>query len=641
MMIRDFRKRFFISLVISIPIIILSPMIQGILGFSFSFTGSSYVLFVLSTAIYFYGGRPFLSGFTGEVKKRQPGMMTLIALAISVAFIYSSAVVFGLKGRYFFWELATLIDVMLLGHWIEMRSVLGASKALDTLASLMPDKAHLKTGEGTREIKASEIEKGNILLVKPGEKIPADGVIRTGSTSIDESMLTGESVPVEKGEDSQVVAGSVNGDSSIEIEVTKVGEDSYLNKVIDLVQRAQQSKSRTQHFADRAAMWLTIIALTAGVITLVSWLAAGKELVFAIERMATVMIITCPHALGLAIPLVAAVSTSLSAKNGLLIRNRTAFENSRFISVIVFDKTGTLTTGSFGVTGVHTLQESYDDDTVLALAASLEQNSGHPIARGIVTEAQKRNLSLTKPGNFNAIKGKGISGTVNGKKIVVASPGYLEEHSIDIPEISPGVAATTVYLLEDDTLIGAISLSDTIRKESYDAIRQLQDEGILCYMLTGDNEATAKAVSDELNLDGYFAEVLPDQKEKKIIEIQNQNEFVAMTGDGINDAPALARADVGIAIGSGTDVAAETADIILVESNPMDVTTLILFGTATYKKMAQNLFWATGYNMFAIPLAAGVLYYQGIVISPALGAVLMSLSTVIVAINARLLRIKR
>ncbi len=616
-------------------------MIQGILGFSFSFTGSSYVLFVLSTAIYFYGGRPFLSGFTGEVKKRQPGMMTLIALAISVAFIYSSAVVFGLKGRYFFWELATLIDVMLLGHWIEMRSVLGASKALDTLASLMPDKAHLKTGEGTREIKASEIEKGNILLVKPGEKIPADGVIRTGSTSIDESMLTGESVPVEKGEDSQVVAGSVNGDSSIEIEVTKVGEDSYLNKVIDLVQRAQQSKSRTQHFADRAAMWLTIIALTAGVITLVSWLAAGKELVFAIERMATVMIITCPHALGLAIPLVAAVSTSLSAKNGLLIRNRTAFENSRFISVIVFDKTGTLTTGSFGVTGVHTLQESYDDDTVLALAASLEQNSGHPIARGIVTEAQKRNLSLTKPGNFNAIKGKGISGTVNGKKIVVASPGYLEEHSIDIPEISPGVAATTVYLLEDDTLIGAISLSDTIRKESYDAIRQLQDEGILCYMLTGDNEATAKAVSDELNLDGYFAEVLPDQKEKKIIEIQNQNEFVAMTGDGINDAPALARADVGIAIGSGTDVAAETADIILVESNPMDVTTLILFGTATYKKMAQNLFWATGYNMFAIPLAAGVLYYQGIVISPALGAVLMSLSTVIVAINARLLRIKR
>ncbi|HMB20930.1 MAG TPA: copper-translocating P-type ATPase [Spirochaetota bacterium] len=641
MMIRDFRKRFFISLVISIPIIILSPMIQGILGFSFSFTGSSYVLFALSTGIYFYGGWPFLSGFTGELKKRQPGMMTLIALAISVAFIYSSAVVFGFKGRFFFWELATLIDVMLLGHWIEMRSVLGASKALDTLASLMPDEAHLKTGEGTRDIKTSEIEKGNILLVKPGEKIPADGIIRTGSTSIDESMLTGESVPVEKAEDSQVVAGSVNGDGSIEVEVTKTGEDSYLNKVIDLVQRAQQSKSRTQHFADRAAMWLTIIALTAGVITLVSWLVVGKELVFAIERMATVMIITCPHALGLAIPLVAAVSTSLSAKNGLLIRNRTAFENSRFISAVVFDKTGTLTTGTFGVTGIHPLHESHDDAAVLQLAASLEQNSGHPIARGIVEEAKKRDLSITGPENFTAIKGKGVSGTLHEKKMLVVSPGYLDEHNIKIPEISPGVAATTVYLLEEDTPIGAISLSDTIREESYEAIRQLQDEGILCYMLTGDNESTAKAVSDELKLDGYFAEVLPDQKEKKIIEIQNQDEFVAMTGDGVNDAPALARADVGIAIGSGTDVAAETADIILVESNPMDVTTLILFGTATYKKMVQNLFWATGYNVFAIPLAAGVLYYQGIVISPALGAVLMSLSTVIVAINAKLLRIKR
>ncbi len=641
MMIRDFRKRFFISLVISIPIIILSPMIQGILKFSFSFTGSSYVLFALSTGIYFYGGWPFLSGFTGELKKRQPGMMTLIALAISVAFIYSSAVVFGFEGRFFFWELATLIDVMLLGHWIEMRSVLGASKALDTLASLMPDEAHLKTGEGTREIKTTEIEKGNILLVKPGEKIPADGVIRNGSTSIDESMLTGESVPVEKAENSQVVAGSVNGDGSIEVEVTKVGEDSYLNKVIHMVQRAQQSKSRTQHFADRAAMWLTIIAITAGAVTLVSWLAAGRELVFAIERMATVMIITCPHALGLAIPLVAAVSTSLSAKNGLLIRNRTAFENSRFISVVVFDKTGTLTTGSFGVTGVYPLQESYDEATVLQLAASLEQNSGHPIARGIIEESKKRDLSISDPEDFTAIKGKGVSGSLNGKTMLVASPGYLEEHNIDIPEIPSGIAATTVYLLEDDTPIGAISLSDTIREESREAIRQLQDEGILCYMLTGDNEATAKAVSDELNLDGYFAEVLPDQKEKKIIEIQNQDEFVAMTGDGINDAPALARADVGIAIGSGTDVAAETADIILVESNPMDVTTLILFGTATYKKMAQNLFWATGYNVFAIPLAAGVLYYQGIVISPALGAVLMSLSTVIVAINAKLLRIKR
>lgn len=640
-MIRDFKKRFFVSLLASVPILLLSPMVQEILNFSLTFAGKGYVLFILSAFIYFYGGWPFLAGLGDEIKKRQPGMMTLIALAITVAFGYSSAVVFGLPGRFFFWELATLIDVMLLGHWIEMRSVLGASKALDTLASLMPHQAHLKTGDGIKDIQSSEIQKGNILLVRPGEKIPADGQVLSGSTSIDESMLTGESIPVEKAENDEVIAGSVNGEASIEIEVTKTGDDSYLNKVIDLVQRAQQAKSRTQRFADTAAMWLTIIALTAGTVTLVAWLAAGRELVFAIERMATVMIITCPHALGLAIPLVAAVSTSLSAKNGLLIRNRTAFENSRFISAVVFDKTGTLTTGTFGVSGIHSLDDDYDKNRILTIAASLEQNSEHPVARGIIDEADKNNLSLSSPDDFSAMKGKGIRGVLDGTSYMVVSKGYLRENNIEIPGTPPNAASTNAYLLENNKPAGAISLSDTVREESFEAIRQLQNRGILCYMLTGDNEETAKSVSDKLQLDGYFAGVLPDQKEKKIIEIQNQDEFVAMTGDGINDAPALARADIGIAIGSGTDVAAETADIILVESNPMDVSNLILFGTATYKKMLQNLFWATGYNVVAIPLAAGILYNQGIVISPALGAVLMSLSTVIVAVNARLLRIKR
>lgn len=640
-MIRDFKKRFFVSLLASVPILLLSPMVQEILNFSLTFAGKGYVLFILSAFIYFYGGWPFLAGLGDEIKKRQPGMMTLIALAITVAFGYSSAVVFGLPGRFFFWELATLIDVMLLGHWIEMRSVLGASKALDTLASLMPHQAHLKTGDGIKDIQSSEIQKGNILLVRPGEKIPADGQVLSGSTSIDESMLTGESIPVEKAENDEVIAGSVNGEASIEIEVTKTGDDSYLNKVIDLVQRAQQAKSRTQRFADTAAMWLTIIALTAGTVTLVAWLAAGRELVFAIERMATVMIITCPHALGLAIPLVAAVSTSLSAKNGLLIRNRTAFENSRFISAVVFDKTGTLTTGTFGVSGIHSLDDDYDKNRILTIAASLEQNSEHPVARGIIDEADKNNLSLSSPDDFSAMKGKGIRGVLDGTSYMVVSKGYLRENNIEIPGTPSNAASTNAYLLENNKPAGAISLSDTVREESFEAIRQLQNRGILCYMLTGDNEETAKSVSDKLQLDGYFAGVLPDQKEKKIIEIQNQDEFVAMTGDGINDAPALARADIGIAIGSGTDVAAETADIILVESNPMDVSNLILFGTATYKKMLQNLFWATGYNVVAIPLAAGILYNQGIVISPALGAVLMSLSTVIVAVNARLLRIKR
>lgn len=641
MMIADFRKRFFVSLALTIPILALSPMIQGWLNLNFSFTGSNYILFGISSFVFFYGGWPFLKGLFDELQDKSPGMMTLIAMAISVAYFYSAAVVFGLEGKFFFWELVTLIDIMLLGHWIEMKSVLSASRALEELAKLMPDEAHLiKDGE-TVDVKVSELSEGDRVLIKPGEKIPSDGTVVEGSSYINESMLTGESKPVEKREGDEVIGGSINEEGSLEVEVENTGEDSYLSKVIELVREAQEAKSKTQRLADKAAFWLTVIALTVGFITLIAWLIYGKDFTFSIERMATVMVITCPHALGLAIPLVVAVSTSLSAKNGLLIRNRTAFENSRKISTVVFDKTGTLTEGTFGVSSVQSLDEQYDEEKIIQLAASLEQNSEHPIAKGILDKAAELDVATSDVSDFQAIKGKGVEGNIDEKAVKVVSPGYLRENNIEIPEnLDIEESATTVYLLIDGKLSGAISLSDQIREESYHAIERLKNANIKCWMLTGDNEEIAKKVSDELNLDGYFAEVLPDQKQNKISELQSNGEFVAMTGDGINDAPALAQADVGIAIGSGTDVAAETADIILVNSNPADVTKLILFGRATYKKMVQNLFWATGYNVFAIPLAAGVLYGLGIVISPAVGAILMSLSTVIVAINAKRLKVE-
>jgi Cu2+-exporting ATPase len=523
-----------------------------------------------------------------------------------------------------------------------MRSVLGASRALEELAKLMPDTAHrLRDGE-VEDVPLSELAEGETVLVKPGEKIPVDGVIRKGSSYLNEAMLTGESRPVEKEQGQRVIGGSVNGDGSLEVEIEGTGEESYLSRVIGLVRESQAAKSRTQALSDRAAFWLTLVAITVGVTTLVVWLALGRDIQFSIERMATVMVITCPHALGLAIPLVVAVSTSVSAKNGLLIRNRTAFENARRITTVLFDKTGTLTRGTFEVTDITAAEGSLNRERIIELAASLEQSSEHPIARGILNKAQEMGAELEEVSDFEAMKGRGVRGTVAGKDVRVVSPGYLQENGIEIPEGGrEDGGATLVYLLVEGKAAGSITLSDVIRGQSYQAIRRLQDRGIRCWMITGDNEQTAEAVARELGMDGYFAEVLPEQKQDKVKELQQEGEYVAMTGDGVNDAPALATAQIGIAVGSGTDVAAETADIVLVNSNPQDVASLILFGRATYRKMVQNLIWATGYNVIAIPLAAGVLYGAGIVISPAVGALLMSVSTVIVAINARLLKLKK
>jgi len=638
-MLKDFKKRFKISLVIMVPILVLSPMLQAFFGYSIEFTGSKYLLFILSTIIFFYGGWPFLSGLKDELTDKKPGMMTLIALAISVAYLYSSAVVFGLEGKFFFWELATLIVIMLLGHWIEMRSVMGASQALKELAKLMPDQAHKIINGEIREVKTKELKKGDQILIKPGEKIPADGIIYEGDSYIDESMLTGESEPVKREVDEEVIGGSVNGDSSIKIRIEKAGDESYLSQVIDMVKESQAAKSKTQNFADRAALWLTIIAITAGTITFGSWFYIRGDLAFAIERMATVMVITCPHALGLAIPLVVAVSTTLSAKNGLLIRNRTAFENARKIDTVLFDKTGTLTKGEFGVEAVASFTDEYNKEEILQKAASLEQESEHPIAKGIVKKAKTDQVELMKVDDFEIIKGKGVIGKIDDRDLKAVSPGFLKENEIEVPQdaLKEG-PFTEIFILEAGNLIGMIRLGDQIRESSYEAVQNLKERGIKVTMLTGDNHKTAEYVSNELGLNDFFAEVLPDQKQKKVEELQAVGDFVAMTGDGVNDAPALAKADIGIAIGSGTDVAAETADIILVESDPLDVLKLIEFGSLTFKKMIQNLFWATGYNAFAIPLAAGVLSGYGIMISPAVGAVLMSMSTVIVAFNAKLLK---
>jgi Cu2+-exporting ATPase len=642
MMIRDFRKRFYITLVLSIPVLALSELIQSFLGYSLQFAGDGILVFVFATIIFVYGGWPFLKGLVDEVKSKSPGMMTLIGLAITVAYTYSAAVTFGLEGTPFYWELATLIAIMLAGHWIEMASIVSASSALEKLAQLMPSEAHRKKNGETKDISLSDVQKGDILVIKPGEKIPSDGRVVKGSSYIDESMLTGESKPVGKTKGDQLIGGSINGDGSLELKVEGAGEESYLSKVISLVREAQSVKSKTQALSDRAAMWLTIVALTVGVATLAAWLIAGQGLQFSIARMATVMIITCPHALGLAIPLVVAQSTAKSAQNGLLIRNRTAFENARKISTIVFDKTGTLTNGTFKVSKVDVHDDSYDRDTILSFAAALEGQSEHPVGRGIVAAAKEANITIESADDFKAIKGKGVKGSVNKKAIAVVSPGYLEENNIEEPsgaERRGGV--TRVFVLIDDQVSGSISLSDTIRPESHQAVKALQKRGIKCWMLTGDNRETAEAVSRELGMDGYFAEVLPDQKQEKIKELQQQGEYVAMTGDGVNDSPALAQAQIGIAVGSGTDIAAASADIVLVNSNPLDITALILFGQATYRKMVQNLIWATGYNVIAIPLAAGVLYNLGIVLSPEVGAILMSMSTVIVAINAKLLHVKK
>ena len=641
----DFKKRFWVSLIITVPILILAPAIQQFIGLgeSIRFPGDLYALFIVSSVVFFYGGYPFLKGMYDELRSARPGMMTLITVAIATAYLYSSAVVFGLQGKIFFWELVTLLDIMLLGHWIEMKSIMGASRALEELAKLMPSDAHKLMPDGTvKDVPLGELKEGDRVLVKPGEKVPADGEVVDGETSVNESMITGESIPVPKKKGAKVIGGSINAEGSITLEVQKTGKDSFLSQVIELVKEAQESKSKTQDLANRAALWLTVIALAGGAITLYVWLGVmNKDFAFALERTVTVMIITCPHALGLAVPLVVAVSTAISAKNGLLIRNRAAFEKARNIQAIIFDKTGTLTQGKFGVTDTIMLQDTIGQDELLKYAASVEAHSEHPIARGIVSSTEE---SFPVQG-FRAIPGKGAEGKVNGRDVKVVSPGYLKELNINVSDegveklLSQG--KTVIFVIIDGKLHGAIALADIVRPETKEAISRLKEMGIRCMMLTGDNKQVAKWVSEEVGLDEYFAEVLPNEKAAKVKEVQSRGLIVAMTGDGVNDAPALVQADVGIAIGAGTDVAVETADIVLVKSNPLDVLTIINLARATYKKMVQNLAWATGYNVVAIPLAAGVLYPLGILLGPALAAVFMSLSTVIVSINARFLNIKK
>jgi len=643
-MVADFKQRFWISLGLTLPVLFLSPMIQSFLGLqAIRFPGDQYLLFALSTVIFFYGGWPFLKGIYDELKKAQPGMMTLIAVAIATAYAYSSVVVFGLSGKVFFWELATLIDIMLLGHWIEMRSVMGASRALEELAKLLPSDAHKVMSDGsTKDVSIQEIQAGDRVLVKPGEKVPVDGEIVNGESAVNESMITGESKPVSKQTGSEVIGGSVNGEGALTVEVKKTGQDSYLSQMIDLVEQAQQSKSRSQDLANRAALWLTVIALACGGVTLIVWLGfVGRDFAFSLERTVTVMVITCPHALGLAVPLVVAVSTALSAKNGLLIRNRAAFEKGRHIGAVIFDKTGTLTEGRFGVTETLSFSNKFSEDDVLSYAAAVESQSEHPIAQGIAGAVG----NPPKAENFKSITGKGAQAEVNGKQVKVVSPGYLRENdiSVDNDQIKKlnKQGKTIVFVLIDESPAGAVALADMIREESRQAVSRLKQMGIQCMMLTGDNKQVAAWVADEIGLDDYFAEVLPEDKSNKVKEVQSRGLIVAMAGDGVNDAPALAQADVGIAIGAGTDVAVEAADIVLVRSNPVDTVAILELSRATYRKMLQNLAWATGYNAFAIPLAGGVLYPLGILLSPAVGAILMSLSTVIVAINARFLGVSR
>jgi Cu2+-exporting ATPase len=634
----DFWKRFIICSLVTIPVLALSTMIQHWLGLQISFAGDKYVLAILSTFIFIYGGYPFLKGLYDEIKDKAIGMMTLIGIAITVAWAYSVAITFGWAGMDFYWEMATLTDIMLIGHYFEMKSVMGASRSLELLVKMMPSSAHHIMGDHIHDMPVENLNIGDKVLVKPGEKIPVDGIVLEGESYLDESMLTGESKPVKKEKESKVIGGSINSNGSLTIQVTSTGTDSYLNKIVKLVEDAQKIKSKTQNFADRAAKVLTFVALGGGIITLIVWLLLGFPFLFALERMVTVMVISCPHALGLAVPLVVAISTSISAQKGLLIRNRTAFENARLITTTIFDKTGTLTKGAHELQKVVVLHNEFNERELLRLASGVEQHSEHYIAQGLLRKVKASGIVIPKSEKFNYLPGKGLEGIVEGREIKVVGPNYLNEKNISFEKINDATASTIVYVLVENRVAGYFSFADQVREESFEAIKVLKQAGIKTLLLTGDNENVAKKVSDELNMDGYLANVLPHDKLEKVKEIQSKGEFVAMTGDGVNDAPALAQADVGIAVGSGTDVAAETADIILVNSNPKDIASLILFGRATYNKMIQNLWWAAGYNIIAIPLAAGILYKWGIMLSPAIGAVLMSMSTIVVAINAQFLK---
>jgi Cu2+-exporting ATPase len=641
-----FRKRFWICLLLSIPVLLFSSAVQGFFGFSMpTFPGSLLITPVLSVVIFIYGGVPFIRMAVPEIRNRQPGMMTLITLAISVAFFYSLAALIFSLGPTFFWELVTLIDVMLLGHWLEMRSVRQASGALNELAKLMPDKAERIQPDGsTVEVRTNELHTGDLVLVRPGNSIPADGVVVEGESDVNESLITGESKPVKKAPGEKVIGGAINTDGSLRVQIEATGDETALAGIMRLVEEAQQSKSDTQILADKAAGWLFYIAVGFAILTGIVWTIAIGFNSEVIARVATILVIACPHALGLAIPLVVAITTSLGAKNGILVRDRLALEEAREIDIVIFDKTGTLTKGEFGVVGIATA-DGWKEDQALAMAAAIEGDSEHTIARGIRQSAGERELSLPDVSEFEAIKGRGVKGVVDGQTIYIGGPRMLEMLAIDLPEKIAQFESqagekgqSVVNLILERDVIASFAVADVIREESQQAIDKLHEMGIEVAMLTGDSNAVAKAVSEELGIDQYFAEVLPEHKDQKVAELQAQGKLVAMVGDGVNDAPALTRADVGIAIGSGTDVAVESADVILVKNNPSDVVNIFYLSNASYRKMRENLIWATGYNVVALPLAAGILAPFGFLLSPALGALFMSLSTVIVAINAQTMR---
>lgn len=641
-----FRNRFWGSLLLTIPVLLYSHMLQMWFGFNAPhFPGSEWVAPLFAFIIFVYGGVPFIQMAGPELRTRKPGMMTLISLAIIVAFVYSVAALWIDPQGGFFWEMALLIDVMLLGHWLEMRSVRQASGSLSELAKLMPDTAERLRAEGdTETISTSELRVGDLLLVRPGASIPADGEVVEGESHVNEAMITGESKPVSKSPQSRVIAGTVNGDGSLRVRVTAMDQETALAGIMRLVEQAQNSKSPTQILADRAAGWLFYIALAAAIITALVWIAVSGLSVEVVQRVATVLVIACPHALGLAVPLVVAISTSLAARSGILVRDRLALEEARNINTVIFDKTGTLTKGEQGIVGIATASDWTEEDA-LALAAAVEGDSEHIIAQAIRRTAIERALKLPIANDFTAIKGRGASATVEGKTIHIGGPRLLEMLNLTLPSSldsfivqAEAKGQSVIHLVQDQQVVASIALADVTRPESAPAIRQLHELGIEVVMLTGDSNAVAKAVAEDLGIDQYIAEVLPEHKDEHVSRLQAAGRKVAMVGDGVNDAPALTRADIGIAVGSGTDVAVESADIILVQSNPLDVAKIFTLSKATHRKMVQNLWWATGYNIVAIPLAAGILAGWGINLSPAVGALLMSISTIVVAINSQLLR---
>ena len=641
-----FRDRFWISLVLTIPALIWEPMLQDWFDYTAPvFPGSAYIPALFGTAVFAYGGRVFLQGAVDELRARLPGMMTLIALAITVAFLYSLAVLFGFDGHALWWELATLVTIMLLGHWIEMRSIFQAQGALKELARLLPDTAlRLVDGDRTEEVTVDRLQTGDLLLIRPGAGVPADGVVRSGKSSVNEAMITGESVAVDKRDGDKVIAGTVNGQGSLRVEVTQTGDGTALAGIMRLVEQAQTSKSRAQALADRAAFVLTLVALAAGAVTLVAWLALGATLDFTITRVVTVLVIACPHALGLAIPLVSAISTTLGARNGLLVRDRRGLEEARNLDTVVFDKTGTLTLGEFRVVAM-SVAEGLAEDEALRIASGIEAESQHPIARGIVKTAEDKGIAVPSADAFRAITGKGVAATIDGVEYHMGGPALLKAEDVQVPpalleaaEAAADRGQAAIYLVRSGKALAVFAVADAIREVSREAIAALHERGIEVAMLTGDAQAVADAVAKELGIDTVFAEVLPEDKASKVRELQAQGKKVAMIGDGVNDAPALATADIGIAIGAGADVAVEAGHIVLVRSDPRDIPRIITLSRATYRKMAQNLWLAAGYNIFAIPLAAGVLAPWGILLTPAVGAVLMSASTVVVAINAQLLK---